>query len=151
MPSVVDKATVTVGILLSSCRVDISRTVNNITAARAKSEYELKPASPGRMIINTPVKPTQIALHRRHPTGSPKKIAAAIVMASGRDCNMAVTLASGICFRAVKKVTVVPISAKIRIVIRRWFFVEYFCSSVLVINAKINNGGKLTRPRKKIA
>ena len=69
MPNVADKATVTVGILLSSCRVDISRTVNNITAARAKSEYELKPASPGRMIINTPVKPTQIALHRRHPTG----------------------------------------------------------------------------------
>ena len=52
VPRAVEKATVTVGISLSSCRVDISRIVNKITAARAKSEYELKPERPGRMIIS---------------------------------------------------------------------------------------------------
>jgi hypothetical protein len=52
---------------------------------------------------------------------------------------------------AVRKVTVVPISANIRILMSRLFFVEYFCRKFLVISAKINSGGKLTRPLKKIA
>tara|TARA_B100000902_G_C26907076_1_gene715002 strand:+ start:251 stop:712 length:462 start_codon:yes stop_codon:yes gene_type:complete len=151
VPNVVDKATETVGILLSSIRVDISRTVNKITAAKAKSEYELKPVTPGRMIIITPANPIKIALHLRQPTCSPKKIAAAIVIAKGNDCNIAVTFASGMYFSAVRKVTVVPISATIRTIRRRLFFVEYFCRNDLVINAKIISGGKLIRPRKKIA
>ena len=103
------------------------------------------------MIINTPVNPIKIALHRRQPTRSLRNRAAAIVIANGSDCNIAVTFARGIYFRADKKVTVVPISAKIRIIISCLFFLEYCCTKVLVTSARINRGGKLTRPRKKIA
>ena len=151
IPRVVEKATVMVGISLSSFRVDISRIVNKITDARATSEYELKPARPGRIIINTPVNPIKIALHRRQPTRSPRNKAAAIVIAKGSDWAIAVTFARGIYFKAVKKVTVVPISAKIRIIISCLFSLEYFCSSDFALNAKINKGGKLTRLRRKIA
>ena len=93
----------------------------------------------------------KIAPHQRQPTFSPKKIAAAIVIANGKDCRIAVTLASGMYLSAVRKVTIVPISANIRILMSHLFFAEYFCRKFLVISAKINSAGKLTRPLKKIA
>lgn len=52
-----------------------------------------------------------MVVRRHQPTGSDRKIAAAMVMASDKACQIAVTLAKGIYFKAVKKATIVNISA----------------------------------------
>ena len=55
-----------------------------------------------------------MAIQRRHPTGSDRKSAAAIVIASGKACKIAVTLAKGMCLRATKKATVAHTSEPVR-------------------------------------
>ena len=60
-----------------------SRSAQNATDTSANSENWLKPASPGRTMISTPMKPAAIADQRRQPTGSPKISAAPSVIASG--------------------------------------------------------------------
>ncbi len=47
------------------------------------------------MIKRTPIKPTAVALQRRQPTFSPRKIAAAAVTIKGLICRMALTSANG--------------------------------------------------------
>ena len=64
-------------------RVVMSRSVMNSTEMRASRLNELKPERPGRMTINTPAKPTAMAVHRRQPTNSFRKMAAHAVTASG--------------------------------------------------------------------
>ena len=66
------------------------------------------------MMISTPTNPIKIALQRRQPTFSPKKIAANIVTVSGNDWRIAVTLASGILDKAVRKAIVAPSSENAR-------------------------------------
>ena len=82
-----------------------------------------------------------MAVHRRQPTGSDRKIAAAMVMASGKACKIAVTLAKGIYFKAVKKATIVHISAVTRKKRRRLLFADKSRIATSVIPTNITTGG----------
>ena len=115
------KATNSDGTERARRRVIASRNVINPTAISARTAYSLKPSLPGRMMINTPMNPTSMALHRRQPTASPKNIAANIVTVSGNDCKMALTLANGICAKALRNNIVEASSAKARVRITRQF------------------------------
>ena len=92
-----------------------------------------------------------MALHRRHPMGSARKSAAAIVTASGSACKIAVTLAKGIYLRAVKKAIVVQISAPTRNHIRRMSCLAKFLSVTLVTQTISKTGGTVIILRKNTA
>ena len=92
-----------------------------------------------------------MALHRRHPMGSARKSAAAIVTASGSACKIAVTLAKGIYLRAVKKAIVVQISAPTLNHIRRMSCLAKFLSVTLVTQTISKTGGTVIILRKNTA
>ena len=92
-----------------------------------------------------------MALQRRHPTGSARKSAAAIVIASGKACRIAVTLANGICLRAVRKVIVIKISAPTRTNMRRLSCFERLRIATLVIHTMIKIGGTVIILRRNTA
>ena len=71
------------GIVAGIRLVARSRIAQKMTEISANSENWLKPATPGRTIMSTPIKPAAIASQRRQPTGSPNIRAAPSVMASG--------------------------------------------------------------------
>ena len=95
-------------------RVARSRSAQNATDTSANSEYWLKPASPGRTMMSTPMKPATIADQRRQPTGSPNITAAPSVIASGSAWKIAEVLASGRCASAAMNEMVPPISPNTR-------------------------------------
>ena len=84
-----------VGTCVPMRRVARSRSTMKPIAERASSDQGLKADVPGRMTIITPANPTRVADHLRHPTGSPRKSAAPAVIASGRNCRIAVASAIG--------------------------------------------------------
>ena len=92
-----------------------------------------------------------MALHRRHPMGSARKSAAAIVTASGSACKIAVTLAKGIYLSAVKKAIVVQISAPTRNHIRRMSCLAKLLSVILVTQTISKTGGTVMILRKNTA
>ena len=95
-------------------RVARSRSAQKATDTSANSEYWLKPASPGRTMMSTPMKPATIADQRRQPTGSPNITAAPSVIASGSAWKIAEVLASGRCASAAMNEIVPPISPNTR-------------------------------------
>jgi hypothetical protein len=98
------------GIFAGMRRVARSRSAQKATDTSASSANWLKPASPGRTMMSTPMKPATIADQRRQPTGSPSITAAPSVIASGSACKIAEVLASGRCTSAVMNEMVPPIS-----------------------------------------
>ena len=102
------------GIFAGIRRVARSRSAQNTTDTSANSEYWLKPASPGRTMMSTPMKPTTIADQRRQPTGSRNITAAPSVIASGSAWKIAEVLASGRCTSAAMNEIVPPISPNSR-------------------------------------
>ena len=83
-------------------RVARSRTVQKKTVARTSADHTEKAPKPGRRMIRTPIKPTAIALQRRHPTGSRNTMAAPMVTASGRAWKSEATETSGALARATR-------------------------------------------------
>ena len=69
--TVVSKVMNSDGICAGIRLVARSRSAQNTTDTSANSENWLKPASPGRTMMSTPMKPATIADQRRQPTGSP--------------------------------------------------------------------------------
>ena len=70
--------------------------------ASATRDHPVNDGVPGRMISSTPANPTDVASHRRQPTGSPRNKAAPAVIASGRNCRIAVASAIGMLNSAVR-------------------------------------------------
>ena len=66
---------------------------------------------PGRTMMSTPRRPTQVAVQRRQPTWAPRNSAAPAVTASGTNCRMPKMSAIGMCTSAERKVMVPPRSA----------------------------------------
>ena len=78
-------------------------TVPNSTALpRANREPDWKVSAPGFVTSSTPMNPTISAPHRTAPTGSLRKMTAAIVN-SGAEKLMATALASGIRLKAISR------------------------------------------------
>ena len=69
--TVVSKVMNSDGICAGIRLVARSRSAQKATDTSANSENWLKPASPGRTMMSTPMKPATIADQRRQPTGSP--------------------------------------------------------------------------------
>ena len=112
--TVVSKVMNSDGIFAGIRLVARSRSAQNATDTSANSEYWLKPASPGRTMMSTPMKPATIADQRRQPTGSRNTTAAPSVIASGSAWKIAEVLASGRCASAAMNDIVPPISPNTR-------------------------------------
>ena len=112
--TVVSKVMNSDGIFAGIRLVARSRSAQKATEISANSENWLKPASPGRTMMSTPMKPATIADQRRQPTGSPNITAAPSVIASGSAWKIAEVLASGRCTIAAMNDIVPPISPTTR-------------------------------------
>ena len=102
-------------------------------------------------MIITPASPMVIASQRRQPTFSPRNSAAAIVTVSGNAWKIAVTLASGICFSAVRKPMVAPSSPATRSATRPRSRGAMLTISALLCHASSAISGTVINPRRKIA
>ena len=91
-----------------------SRAAENSTDTMASTAKGVKAVPPGRTMMSTPRRPTQVAVQRRQPTGAPRNSAAPAVTASGTNCRMPKMSAIGMCTRAERKVMVPPRSAAAR-------------------------------------
>ncbi len=91
-------------------RVNRSRAAAKNTDNSTNSDIAWKPPRPGRIMINTPTKPTAIAIQRRQPTGSPRNTAAPTATASGNACRIAAIVAKGSACRVVRKASVAQTS-----------------------------------------
>ncbi len=99
------KAIVTEGRSTFIARVARSLAAKNKAPSSAKIEAGIKPSKPGRTISNTPMKPTNTAVQRLHPTFSLKNITAPMVTNNGVICRIAVADESGVKAIAVTKNT----------------------------------------------
>ena len=102
------------GVSGSILRVARSRSVAEKTARISNRLHGLNALEPGLMINSAPHKPSPVALQRRQPTFSLRKIAAAAVATNGLICSTAVTSANGSRPSAVWKNTAPPVSPAAR-------------------------------------
>ena len=113
-PSAAMNEITTLGMPGSSWRVIMSRATPTNAVATPSSAHALKALGVGLMIRIVPRKPTVIAIQRRQPTSSAKKITAAAVISSGETRLIAESSASGMWTSAVVNRTIAMPSQAVR-------------------------------------